>query len=100
MNAEAAKHKKKIDPVKAVSGEMEPYNREGIHGYILVAMARPEVLVQELAERVEMSPPGIWYLCRRYEERGLDAVWDAPRSGRPSQFSPLGTRTGRALGLL
>lgn len=61
---------------------------------VLLAMARPEVLVEELADRVEMSPPGIWYLCRRYEERGLDAVWDAPRSGRPSQFSPLGTRTG------
>jgi hypothetical protein len=55
---------------------------------VLLAMAQPETLVQELAERVEMSPHGIWYLCRRFDERGLEAVWDAPRSGRPGQFPP------------
>lgn len=67
---------------------------------VLLAMAQPETLVQELAERVEMSPHGIWYLCRRFDERGLEAVWDAPRSGRPGQFSPLATGPNRTVGLL
>lgn len=67
---------------------------------VLLAMARSQTLVQELAERVEMSPHGIWYLCRRYETRGIEAVWDAPRSGRPGQFSPSGAGASRAIGLL
>jgi hypothetical protein len=67
---------------------------------VLLAMSQPETLVEELAEHVEMSPHGIWYLCRRFDERGLNAVWDAPRSGRPGQFSPLGTGASRTFGLL
>lgn len=55
---------------------------------VLLAMAQPVTVVQDLAERVDMTSQGIWDLCRRYEERGVDAVRDAARSGRPRKFSP------------
>ena len=57
---------------------------------VLLAMEQEQTVVQELGERVEMSCSGIWYVCRRYEERGLEAVFDAPRSGHPREISPLG----------
>jgi len=59
---------------------------------VLLAMSRPETVVRELAVWVEMRSQGIWDLCRRYEERGIEAVFDAPRSGCPRNFSPLGAR--------
>ncbi len=56
---------------------------------VLLAMARRKTIVQHLADQVDMSPNAIWYLCRRYEQRGIAAVVDAPRSGRPRQYSSL-----------
>jgi transposase len=56
---------------------------------VLLAMAQKRTLVLKLAERLDMSPNGVWYLCRRFEERGVEAVWDKERSGRPRQFPPL-----------
>ena len=67
---------------------------------ILLAMTNPETIVQELAERVYQAPNTIWQVCRRYEEVGIDSVFDAPRSGRPRVFSPLATGRDRAVGLL
>ena len=57
---------------------------------ILLAMADPETVVEQLAEKVEVTRVAIWQLCRRYEELGLEAIFDAPRSGRPWEISPLG----------
>ncbi len=67
---------------------------------ILLAMSQGQSPVWKLSERVERTPTGIWYVCRRYEERGLGAIYDAPRSGRPRQISPLGGSPNRATGLL
>ena len=58
---------------------------------VLLAMAKPETIVQELADRLEVARNTIWYLCRRYEDVGSPAVFDAPRTGRPWDISPLGT---------
>jgi hypothetical protein len=57
---------------------------------ILLAMTDPETVVERLAEQVAQTRVAIWKLCRRYEEVGLEAVFDAPRSGRPWEISPLG----------
>lgn len=57
---------------------------------ILLAMADPETVVEQLAEKVEITRVAIWQLCRRYEDLGLEAIFDAPRSGRPWEISPLG----------
>jgi hypothetical protein len=57
---------------------------------ILLAMADPQTVVDQLAEKVEVTRVAIWQLCRRYETLGLEAIFDAPRSGRPWEFPPLG----------
>ena len=67
---------------------------------ILLAMADPATIVTDLAERLEQSRYGIWDLCRRFEERGLDALYDAARSGRPRTIPPSGARRTGAVGLL
>lgn len=56
----------------------------------LLAMTDPETVVGHLAQRVAQTRFAIWRLCRRYEEIGLAAIFDAPRSGRPWEIPPLG----------
>lgn len=58
---------------------------------ILLAMADPETVVQNLADRLEVERTTIWHLCRRYEQRGVEVVLDAPREGRPRRFLPAAT---------
>jgi transposase len=55
---------------------------------ILLAMAHPETVVQELAEKLEVSRNTIRHVSRRYEEVGIESLFDAPRSGRPRELSP------------
>lgn len=65
---------------------------------ILLGMHRGE-RVKELSKIVEQDPSTIWRVCRRYEERGIEAVYDAPRSGRPPEISPPGAGSDRESGL-
>jgi hypothetical protein len=57
---------------------------------VLLAMTDPATVVEQLAERVALTRFAVWDLCRRYEELGVEAVFDGPRSGRPWELSPLG----------
>lgn len=66
----------------------------------LLAMADRATVVEALAARLDVARSSIWEVCRRYEERGLDAVTDAPRSGRPRRLSPPAAHRGRAPGVL
>ena len=45
--------------------------------------------VEEVAVFVGQSPSAVRRLGNRYRQRGLEAVYDAPRSGRPSVITPL-----------
>lgn len=56
---------------------------------VLLAMEDPQTVVDDLTQQVLMTRTGIWYVCRRYEAVGLAAIYDAPRSGRPREISPL-----------
>lgn len=67
---------------------------------ILLSMGNPQTRVVELAKHHEITRAAIWELCRRYGERGIEAIYDAPRSGRPRVFSPLGEGPDRATCLL
>ena len=67
---------------------------------ILLSMEKPQTRLEELAEHHEMTRVAIWELCRKYAERGINAVYDAPRSGRPRVFSPLGESADRTTCLL
>ena len=52
---------------------------------VLLAMNEAETVMVDLARQVQQTPTAIWYLCRRYEARGLEAIYDAPRSGRSAE---------------
>jgi biotin operon repressor len=67
---------------------------------ILLAMADPATVVQDLADHLEAERTTIWNLCRRYEEVGVQVVGDAPRDGRPRTFSPSAARRDRAARML
>jgi transposase len=56
---------------------------------ILLTMAQGERTAR-VATRMETDEATVWRVCRRYEQRGLQAVYDAPRSGRPRAISPPG----------
>ena len=58
-------------------------------GHVLLAMKNSKTLVSDLCQQVGMTRFGIWYLCRRYEAVGLNAIYDAPRSGRPREITAL-----------
>jgi transposase len=69
------------------SGKTE--QRVATRAQILLTMAAGE-RTGHLAAHVEQDEATIWRVCRRYEQRGLQAVSDAPRSGRPRAISPPG----------
>jgi hypothetical protein len=69
-------------------GRME--QRVARRARILLAMNSADTIITELADRFEQSRFAIWALCRRFEERGRDAIYDAARPGRPRTFSPSG----------
>ena len=56
---------------------------------VLLAMADSETIVDELTREVRMTRTGVWYVRRRYEQFGLEAIYDAPRTGRPREISEL-----------
>jgi hypothetical protein len=67
---------------------------------LLLSMSNPETMVQDLAQHREQSRFAVWDLCRRFQQRGAEAVFDAARSGRPRTISPSGARRDRAVGWL
>jgi transposase len=58
---------------------------------ILLEMADPTTVVEDLAYRLDLTRATIWNVCRRYEQSGMKAVRDAPRTGRPREVSPPAT---------
>ena len=67
---------------------------------VLLAMEDQETVVEELVPKVDMTRGGIWDLCRRYEESGIEVVYDAPRSGRPWVLPPPDEGSDRTTGVL
>lgn len=45
------------------------------------------------------SRMGLWDLWQRYQARGVDAIFDGERPGRPPVFSPAAARADRAHGV-
>ena len=61
----------------------------------LLALDRGERIV-EIVHWMGWSRMGLWQLWQRYEQCGVDAIFDAERSGRPPVFSPAAARPDRA----
>lgn len=55
----------------------------------LLALDRGERIV-EIRRWLGVSRMGIWHLWQRYRQRGVTAIFDGERSGRPVVFSPVG----------
>ena len=53
----------------------------------------------EVARAVGCDESTVIRVRDRYEERGVDAIFDAPRSGRPPEFSPPHESSNRQTGL-
>ncbi len=64
----------------------------------LLALDQGERIV-EIVQWTNLSRMGVWYLWQRYVTRGVEAIFDEERSGRPPVFSPARTRPDRACGL-
>lgn len=52
----------------------------------LFEMRIQKTLVYELCRKAQMTRVGVGYLCRRYEKIGLNAFYDASRSGCPREI--------------
>jgi biotin operon repressor len=65
---------------------------------VLLALDRGERIV-EIVRWLGISRTSIWELWQRYRQRGVEAVFDEERSGRPLVFPPSGASTDRANGL-
>lgn len=61
----------------------------------LLALHRGERIV-EIVHWLGWSRMGLWELWQRYQARGVDAIFDSERSGRPPVFSPAAARADRA----
>lgn len=75
--------------IEQLVGDGRTEQRIARRGRVLLAMNHSSTLVEDIGQQVGMTRVGIWYLCRRYEAVGLNAIYDAPRSGRPREISAL-----------
>ena len=60
--------------------------REAKRVQALLALDRGE-RIEAIVHWVGLSRGAVWYLWQRYQERGIEAIFDADRSGRPNVFS-------------
>jgi Winged helix-turn helix len=63
--------------------------------HILLALDRGERIV-EIMRWLGVSRMGVWHVWQRYQQRGVSAIVDEDRSGRPVVFSPAGASANRA----
>jgi transposase len=50
------------------------------------ASSEKTMTVEEIMERADVSRATVFNVRRDYKERGIDAIYDLPRPGRPSVF--------------
>jgi hypothetical protein len=76
--------------LRAIVGDGQQSQRVATRARVLLALDRGERIV-EILRWLGMSRMGIWHLWQRYQQRGVPAIFDGERSGRPVVFSPAGT---------
>jgi len=96
----AAYHLRGVDRgyLRALIREGSQLQRVARRAHILLALDRGERIV-ELMHWLNVSRMGIWHVWQRYRQRGVAAIFDEERSGRPVIFSPAGARANRADGV-
>jgi|AntDryMetagUQ255_1029468.scaffolds.fasta_scaffold16783_2 biotin operon repressor len=78
-----------------LANEGQLIQRVATRARALLALARGERIVA-IVRWLGISRTSIWELWQRYLERGVEAVFDEERSGRPLVFSPSRTCQDRA----
>jgi hypothetical protein len=69
--------------------------RVAMRARVLLALDRGERIV-EVVHWLGVGRMTVADLWQRYQQRGMNAIYDAERSGRPPAFSPSGARSHRA----
>jgi transposase len=77
------------DEIERLLRDGRTEQRGARRGRGLFAMQESETVVTDLSESVGLTRTGIGFLCRRYEALGLNAIYDAPRTGRPREITAL-----------
>lgn len=93
-------------PLKAADRQLlEQVARYG-QGQQRVARRAQALLALDRGERIVdivywsgVERTSLWYLWQRYQQRGVEAVVDAARSGRPRVFSPAAAGRHRTRGV-
>lgn len=69
----------------AQSGKEE--HRLVLRAQIILRCAEPKPNIEEIAAALRVSTPTVIKWRKRFEEKGLDGIYDAPRSGRTVQHT-------------
>ena len=84
--------------LQTLAREGSQLQRVARRAHLLLALDRGERIV-EIMRWLNVSRMGVWHLWQRYQQRGVTAIFDEERSGRPLVFSPAGARANRADGV-
>lgn len=87
-----------IEVLQAVMRDGRVEQRVARRARMLLLRANGE-RVETVAERVDQDRSTVLRVCKRYVERGVEAIYDAPRSGRRRVFSPSGAGADRESGV-
>lgn len=66
---------------------------------LILRVAEDQPTNETVASEWQCSRDTVAKWRRRYQEQGISGLMDAPRSGRPRRFSPLGTVASRQRGV-
>lgn len=86
-------HLRKADRryLQEIADDGQVIQRVAYRARALLALDRGERIVV-IVHWLGLSRTGLWCLWRRYQQRGVEAIFDDQRSGRPATFSPSGAR--------
>ena len=84
--------------LQQIANDGQVLHRVARRARALLALDRGERIV-EIVHWMGVERTSLWQVWQRYQQRGVEAIFDAPRSGRPPVFSPSATGHDRALRL-
>src|SRR3989442_9071643 len=84
--------------LQEVAAEGQLRQRVTTRARALLALDRGE-RIGEIVRWLGLSRMGLWHLWQRYLQRGVEAIFDVERSGRPLIFSPAAAGHDRADGV-
>lgn len=70
------------DYLKSIAHSGKGEHRLVLRSQIILRCAEPKPVVEEIAAALQISVPTVIKWRKRFQEKGLDGIYDAPRSGR------------------